>query len=58
MKLSDKVKIELTISDLIELVNHIADGTELGDDVSQIIVDATPQKIKDFICDELQGCKI
>jgi len=56
-EMDDQIAIILEISELVELVNHIADGAEEGDNISEILVSATPQDVKDYIIDELDGCK-
>lgn len=56
-EMADQIALIMEISELVELVNHIADGTEEGDQMSQILVDATPRDVRDYICKELEGCK-
>ena len=57
MEITDYINLKIQICDLIELIKGIADGTEEGDDLANILVEATPQDVKDFIADELEGCK-
>lgn len=56
MEVSDKVNLEFTISDLIELAGAF-EATEEGDHYFSFIYEATPQHIRDFIVEELRGTK-
>ena len=56
MEVSDKVTLTFVISDLIELAGAF-EATEEGDHYFSIIYEATPQEVRDFIVEELEGCK-
>lgn len=56
MELSDKVTLTFTISDLVELAGAFP-ATEEGDYYFSYIYEATPQVVRDFIVEELKGCK-
>lgn len=57
MEVTDYATLKIQICDLIKLITEVADGTEQGDDLSQILADATSQEVRDFIAETLEGCK-